>query len=134
MPYRIRALLRIVCTVSALSLPVLAVAAETDPVAAGEPVAQLPAAVQMAAERIARGGPVEDLRRLVREHRVLYQMRITPPSGERSRAVVFAEDGALVSSSPVLAPAMAPTDGTPRADGKDAAPTTRQGRDSGNGP
>lgn len=108
----------------------------------------VPPAVRTAAIKMARGGTL-DVFDIIHERRTLYQVRLVDSATNKPGLATFAEDGSLVSiaeipsreptalpeqpsgliATPPVLPVPAVTDpGQPqRADGRDAAPTTRRG-------
>ncbi len=113
--------------------------AEPQPAILPDPI---PPAVRTAAAKLARSGVVELFDVLNLDHRILYQLRLVDAATNKPALATFAEDGSLVTIAPIpprdppvqpAAPRLDPlptaTDpGEPhRADGRDAAPETRQG-------
>ena len=116
-------------------------AADGDAPLSPDPVPQI---VRVRMAEVARGGEIRDYSVTQREGQVVYTANLTDPTTRERSIISVAADGQLLSVLPVEAPRREASDSPPttldpaqipdpptRADGKDAAPATRRGRDDG---
>lgn len=102
----------------------------------------VPQVVRVRMAEVAKGGEVRDYAVTQQHGQVVYTANLTDPTTRERSIISVAADGELLSVLPVetprreapATPSLDPahiTDPPTRADGKDAAPATRRGRDDG---